>query len=219
MQRGFAHLLLVLVIVLVLVAAIGVLYFWQKPSKSVSQVANSTVLANTPQESPIIPSLVSIEYKDGLVVFLYDQTKFDVKQDSEADFFKRQNGNARKNFAGYIGYSPATVLGTAVLVSKGESNIDASPFAIWVFDNPDNLDALGWFGKYWYYPFNWGMYEWADRAKISPKNEATVAGQLVNYGIIAYQQDSPKYYLIPKNGKMFLIKVTGQEKLLESLKF
>jgi hypothetical protein len=219
MQRGFAHLLLILEIVLVLgVGVVALLFLYTKPSASITQVTNPTVLADAPKENLKSKSTI-LEYQDNLLIFKYDSAKFEVKQDSEDELFKRQNGNARKNFVGNVGYQPTAVLSALALISKGESNLDVSPFAIWVFENPDNLDASGWFGKYWYYPFNWGMYEWADRAKISPKEEATVAGQMVNYGVIAYQQGSPKYYLISKNAKMYLVRVTGEgEKVLESLK-
>jgi hypothetical protein len=217
MQRGFAHLLLLLFMLLIVGVVVGALLFWPKNTKpEISQVTNTTVQAQAPNHPVSNPQ----QYQNDLFSFKYDASKFEVKTDSEDELFKRENGNARKNFTGYIGYQPALVTEALGLVAK-DQQIEDAPLAIWVFENPDNLDAQGWFGRYWYYPFNWGMYEYADRAKISPSKEATISGQVVNYGVIAYQQNSPKYYLIPKEGKMILIKVVGDEadKVLQTLSF
>lgn len=151
------------------------------------------------------------EYKDG---------SFSVKEDSEEEFNKRGNGNFRKNFTGYIGYSPGELLGVVVVLDKS-SSYDTNPFTVWVFDNPDELSIDKWYDKYWYFPFVWGDFTDKGKVELAPKEEATVSGQIGKFGIIDYQPGKPKFIYLSRDKKMYLFRLIGEtgDKILSTLKF
>ncbi len=140
-----------------------------------------------------------------------------VVQETEEEYFKRANGNIRKNFTGYITYAPPEVINTFFVTN--DNKLDNSPFIIWEFANSDNLTATEWYKDYWYYPFVWGEYADPGRSKYAPTLEATVAGQLAGYTTIDYRPGDPDFYLIPSRDKMFLVitQGTGSE-ILQTLK-
>lgn len=131
-----------------------------------------------------------------------------VKEDSEEEFNKRGNGNFRKNFANYVQYDPAKVLGAVVVLGK-DQNFDTNPLSVWVFENPENLTPEDWFGKYWYYPFLWGVFDWTSKGHVIPDQEATISGQSIKYKIVTYQSGSPKYIYLSNRRKMYLLRVIG----------
>lgn len=216
MQRGFAQLFALLVIIVVLVVAGGYLYLTRKVAVPVS-------FKNQIAESPVVPS--DQTYKNPELGFEFKYPKEMVLSlDSEEQYNKRNNGDARKNFSGYVGDQPPKFLG-GVYLAKEKEPADKAVFLVWVFENPGNLNGKGWYSKYWYYPFLWGVFSYPDKGHAAPNEEATISGRLVNYALVGYQQNKPKYVLIPDKGKMYLlISYTGLddkigEQVLKSFKF
>lgn len=222
MQRGVVTPVIFFIVALVLGVAIGVLYFFQTKSLAPT-IANNIPLVSQ-SASPGLPKNPIVTYKNQAgFQFDYQTEGYRVKEDNEKELFVRQNGDFRTNFTNRQGYPPAEVLAAVVLVSKQDENPDRALFTIWVFQNSETLDSEKWFAKYLYYPFIWGLYDSSNRNQITPKNEATVSGQLAKFGTVSYQQNSPKFYLVPRNNKMFLLKVLQDrdkigEQTLSSLK-
>lgn len=164
------------------------------------------------------------EYSRGDLGFSFVITKdATVKDDSEEEFNKRGNGDFRKNFTGYVEYEPPTFAGAVVVLGK-ENNFDNNPFAVWVFNNDNNLTIEQWFGKYWYYPFVWGVFDYTSKGHIALDTEATISGELAKSKIISYQPGEPKFIYISKNQKMYLIRIIDDPKhfgdqILASFKF
>ncbi|MDO8573634.1 MAG: hypothetical protein Q7R77_02690 [Candidatus Daviesbacteria bacterium] len=208
MQKGTAQLLLLLTVVLLL--GVGV-YFYKTSKENDLQTAKLTV--QKPSE------FIDYVNKDFGFEFKYSK-ELQVKVDTEEEFNKRSNGNFRKNFTGYVGYEPGQVLG-AVAVLDQSGSFDNNPFSVWVFDNPDGLTVNGWFDKYWYYPFLWGVFDYLSKSHITPDTEATISGQLTKYKIVSYQLSSPKYLYLSKEKKMYLFRVIGEtgDKILSGFKF
>ncbi len=152
--------------------------------------------------------------------FQYPDSNFIVKEDSEAEYNKRNNGDFRKNFKGYVGYEPGKSLG-AVAVLDQSNSYDNNPLSIWVFDNPDDLTIDRWFDNYWYYPFLWGVFDYTSKSHIALDKEATVSGQMAKYKVVTYQPGSPKFMYVARDEKMYLFRVIGEngDKILSSLKF
>lgn len=216
-ERGFAHLVLILALfgVIFLIA----FFFLQVRTPSYSTMTNPLPSVKSVNASDIETDKT---YSSNLLSlsFSYSSGNYEAKEDSEDAYFKRANGDARKNFNYYVGYLPGGFIGAVNLVGKNGQQFDDAPFVIWVFGNPDNLDAAGWYKKYWYYPFNWGQFESGEKQKIAPVNETTVGGEAASDGEISYQAGSPKYYYISKNNKMYLIRVLGDgESILRTIKF
>src|SRR3989344_329526 len=169
----------------------------------------------------------SVEKKNNLYTnsslgfeFQYPDDKgWTVLEDSEEGFNKRGNGDFRKNFTGYVGYEPGKLLGATVVLNN-ENNFDTSPLTVWVFDNPDNLSVDGWFDRYWYYPFLWGVFDPVSKGHVVMDQEATVSGQIAKYKIISYQIGSPKYVYLSNNGKIYLFRIIGEigDQILQSFK-
>ena len=152
MQKGFAHLGLLLIGIIIILGG-GYLYLNQS-----SGIKNVT--------TPIVTIISSVHtYSNNSLGFEFQYSKdLKVLEDSEEEFNQRVAGGTvkavadlRKNFKGYVFYEPGKFLGAAVVLEK-EENYDASPFTVWVFDNPDNLSIGSWDKKYWYYPFVWGDF-------------------------------------------------------------
>lgn len=202
MQRGSA---LVLLLLAGLVILGGILYFNKTtPQNQVSPKSNNNFDTYTNQKLGF-----EFKYSDELTI----------KEDSEEEFNKRGNGDFRKNFQGYVGYEPGKFLGGALVLDQG-LNYDASPFTVWVFDNPDDLSIDKWYGNFWYYPFVWGDFT-SRKEFVSPNNEATVGGQIAKSGIVDYHPGKPKFVYLSKDKKMYLFKIIGgiDDQILSSFNF
>lgn len=209
MQKGSVLPFILIIVVLVLAAGIATYSssYFLKQTKPLTQVVTAPA---TPQLKIYTNSSLGFEFQDvGLTV----------QQDSEEEFNQRGNGNFRKNFAYYVTYQPAEVLGIVAVLDEQKS-YETNTLTIWVFDNPDNLTIEKWYEKYWYYPFVWGDYT-SRRDNVAPVKEATISGILAKSGIVTYRAGEPKFVYLSKNGKMYLFRVIGEagDKILESFKF
>lgn len=217
-QKGFAH-IFVLAVVLVLIFVLGGTYYFirlnspakitqaSKPQVISEQTSKENGLIQIPKVTAQQPDFNEYSSKDLGIGFRYAK-ELVVKTDSEEEYNKRNNGDFRKNFTGYVGYEPGQVIGAVVVLDQSNS-FDNSAFTVWVFDNQSNLDPDAWFAKYWYYPFLWGVFDYTSKSHIALDNEATVSGQIAKYKVVAYQPGSPKYVYLTKNGKMYLLRVMG----------
>lgn len=229
MQRGFAHLFLILILALVLLAA-GIFFYFQifneqssstnKPSTGISSSEDSQAIVNFISSKPENKEFNNQNFG---IAFEYPPEGFSVVEESEEEFNKRGNGTFRKNFTGYVGYPPGEAVGSVVVLDETKNYEDA-PLSIWVFSNPDNLTPKDWYRQYWYYPYIWG--DFTSRSElIAPIKEATVSGQLGGYNIVDYREGKPQFILVPFKNKMYLFKFPTESKLevieeiLESFEF
>lgn len=199
--------ILVLALLAGLIILGSILYFFNKSTLPVDQISpQSENKYNTYTNQQLV---LEFEYPDELTI----------REDSEEEFNKRGNGNFRKNFTGYVGYEPGKFLG-AVIVLEKEASFDTNPFTVWVFDNPDSLSIDSWYDKFWYYPFVWGDFT-SRKEFVSPKNEATVSGQIAKSGIVDYQPGKPKFIYLSKDKKMYLFRIISEsgDEILDSFKF
>lgn len=227
MQKGFAHIFaLVGVLILILVAG-EVFYFSKvKVAQTVQTAVNTPVVSNQNDlfQIPKIsiaqqPQFSEYTNKDFGIAFSYAK-ELNVKADSEEEYNKRGNGDFRKNFTGYVGYEPRIVLGAVAVLDKN-GQYDTNPFSVWIFDNPDNLTIDGWFNKYWYYPFVWGVFDWTSKGHIALDSEATISGQTAKYKVVSYQPGKPKFIYVANNGNMYLLRIidSAGEQILSTFKF
>lgn len=220
MQRGFAHLLFLVVGILVVLGIVVFVFFG--PFSNIPKPAGN-FLPKTLQK-PLESS--NLTYTNLRLNFKFEYSKKDliIKEDSEEEFNKRGNGNFRKNFTGYVGYEPGKFQG-AVAVLEKEEDFENALLNIWIFENPDSLKPENWFDKYWYYPFVWGDFTYSGKQKTMPVNIATISGQLSKSNIVDYRKGKPEFLYIPYNGKMYLITFSTEnkpeivEEILESFKF
>lgn len=242
-QKGFGHVLILLGFVLI-VGLTGIIYFTF--AKNFKFQAENTVIAadqspkqpeqadplQSPEESPKPDETPQPSPSPIILWKTYTNTDYHfsftypavltVQNDSEEAYFNRFGGNARENFTSYVKYEPGKVL-LAVSVLSRDASFDNSLFTIWVFDNPNNLTIDSWFGKYWYYPFLWGVFDRGSKSHIELDQEASIAGQVTKYKKVDYQQGSPKYIYLTKNNRMFLIRILSTSEhtaddILESLR-
>ena len=205
MQKGIVGVLLILICLLIIL--FGFFYYSNQSAKthvSPETLVKSNLSIYANQE-------LGFEFKYG--------KEFTTEEDSEEEFNERGNGDFRKNFKGYIGYEPGEFLGAVVVLDK-DNSFDKNPLTIWVFENPDDLSIDKWYEKFWYYPFVWGDFT-ARNKKVSPKNIATVSGQVAGFGVVDYQPESPKFIYLSKDKKMYLFKIIGEsgEQILSTFKF
>ncbi len=213
MQRGSAQLLLLLLVVLLF----GVGVYFYKASKETPVVQNNTDKQSLKDKS--FNNYANYSNKD-LGFQLQYAKDLVVREDTEEEFNKRGNGDFRKNFNGYVGYEPAQVAGAVVVLGK-DVQYGTNAFSVWVFNNDNNLAIQQWFDKYWYYPFVWGVFDYASKSHIALDTEATVSGQLAGSKVISYQPGSPKFVYVSKNNKMYLFRIIGGtgDKILSTFKF
>lgn len=219
MQKGFAHLFVILLGILLIVGVVigGSIYI-----KGKKQVVSPII--PTPQAS-FLPSTESNikEYRNNNLGISFSYPKeFEIKEDTEEEYDKRNKGTFRKNFKGYIGWEPGKFLGAVGLIDA-KTDLDKSPFLLWVFENPVNLSPEKWFDEYWYYPFVWG--DFTERRKaITPVTDIQIRDQTGKYGVVSYRPDSPKFIYLPLNGKMYMFRILSnnedlEKQILASFKF
>ncbi len=186
----------ILALILVAFVAVGGFLFYQN-NQSISVSNRQGTIKSAPPKTA--------SYKGTTFIFSY-APKLTARADSEEEYSKRNGGDARKNFSGYVQYQPPKFL-EASAVLNFDQNIDKSPFTVWVFDNPSNLSEADWYDKYWYYPYLWGQFNLPEKQPLSPKNEATVSGRMAHFGLVDYQFGSPKYYYLSSQSRMYLIRI------------
>lgn len=174
-----------------------------------------------PSNPPNLPNPPNFkDYLDQSLRFSFKYSKdLTAKEDSEEEFNKRNNGDFRKNFKGYIQYEPGKFLG-AVVVLGNDGNYDVNPFTLWVFDNPNDLTIDDWHHDYWYYPFIWGDFTSEGKYELAPSEEATISGQIGKSRVIDYSPGKPKFVYVSKDKKMYLFRVIGEsgDKILSTFK-
>lgn len=210
-QKGSAAIFLLIAIVLL--AFIGGMYYLSRlnPAKEpVSQAANVKNIKKGINFYSNQNLKLEFQYNQGLTV----------KEDSEEEFNKRGGGDFRKNFKGYIEYEPGKFVGAVAVLDK-EGSFDTNPFTVWIFENPQNLTIDDWHHQYWYYPFVWGDFTDTGKFILAPKDEATISGQMGKSGIIDYREGKPKFIYLPKDQKMYLFRIIGEngDKILSTFKF
>ncbi len=210
MQKGSAQILLILAVLVL--AAIGGLYFYQRPKTDTIPITAILNPKKIEQVSTYTDQKLGFELKYPKQLIL--------QPDTEEAFNQRGNGNFRKNFTSFVTYPPQDVSGAIIILDK-DGSFDTNPLTLWIFDNPQNLDIDAWYKMYWYYPFVWGDFTYKGKVELAPKNEATISGQMAKSGIIDYQPGKPKFVYIPKDGKMYLFRVIGEvgEQILFTFKF
>lgn len=182
--------------------------------------------SNTKQEPPKQNKQIEVKnistYKNTNLKFTFQYTDEDFKvvSDTEEDYSKRAKTNFRKNFNDYVSYDPPQALGAALVLESNDFN--SSPFTVWVFDNPQNLDSQKWYSNFWYYPFVWGDFD-NTKEKVRPQELVLIDGKEAKYNIVTYGLGKPKFIYLPIDGKMFLFKIptdkdTGN-KILSTVKF
>ncbi|MDP3733074.1 MAG: hypothetical protein Q8Q91_00890, partial [Candidatus Daviesbacteria bacterium] len=205
MPKGFAAIPVLLVLAL---AVAGLVVYFNLPR------SKNILVKPSPSEASL---LVYQNEKLGFEIKYEKALK--AKEDSEEEFNQRGNGDFRKNFTGYVRYEPGKFLGAVVVLEK--EDFEVNPFTVWVFDNPKNLTIDDWHHDYWYYPFVWGDFTDTGKFVLAPQDVATVSGQQGKSGIIDYREGKPKFIYLPKDQKMYLFRVIGQQgdKILSTFKF
>lgn len=218
MQKGFAHLFLILGILVILsIVLLGGYFILTGNKSSQSHTSQIPIL-----QKPVLDNIETYSNKNLGIGFDYSKD-YEVVEETEEEFSERGNGNFRKNFTGYVGYAPGETLGSVVVLDES-SDYENAPLSIWVFSNSEALTPESWYKQYWYYPYIWG--DFTSRANlIAPTLAATVSGQLGGYNIVDYREGKPQFTLIPFGDKMYLFKFPTQnkpeevEEILESFKF
>lgn len=218
MQKGFA--LIPLLLILALFIGVGAATFYlkdkyiQKSSSSVpgpsinSQINNS--VSEVKKENTFKNEDLGFEFTipEGMIV----------KEETEAEFHERSNGNIRKNFTGYVRYAPAEFISSVYVLDKID-DFENAPLSIWVSDNPRNLEARDFYKDYWYYPYVWGEFGSAEKNKIAPK-EKEIIDRLTTLSALAPKSPgSPKFIYLNRDEKMFLFRIVGDSNILDSFKF
>lgn len=216
MQRGSVLPLLLIIILVVLLGAAGVFYF--RFNKNQTQTLNT---------SPQITPAPSVPIETRLIFGLEYQTPagYQIKDETEEEYFKRANGEIRKNFDYYIGYPPAEFVQAFYVVPNDETNLDKAVLTVWVFQNPDGLSAEGFYDDYWYYPFVWGDFT-ARSKEIAPTQIEMIGGKEGKSGIVTYREGKPRFIYLPLSEKNLMLQIqlptenneVGQE-ILQSFKF
>lgn len=221
-ERGFALTLVLFGILAVALVMLGSFYLKNQASPELVQFK----INPSGNKSSVKTSDKYINKELGFELTLPSK-EYEIKIDSEGEFNKRVTGGTvkavadiRKNFTGYVQYAPGSFLWAISVLGKDKS-FDKSPFTVWVFENPNNLTSEAWYGKYWYYPFVWGAFDYSSKKHVYPEKTATVSGYLAKWANIYYQPGNPKMVLLSKDEKMYLFRVmeSSGEEILRSFKF
>lgn len=219
MQKGSALIPLTLFLAVIALAIVSGWYYVnnQPPLESSNQAPQ---MSTTPAENPE-PKVY--ENENLALSFKYPQG-YKVVEESESEYFKRANGDTRKNFTYYVQYPPAEFIGSAYILKAGENDLDNAALSILAFKNPDNLSATDFYSRYWYYPFVWGEFSTSEKAKVAPKNVELISGKEGYSSVVKYRDAEPKFIYIPIKGEGVIYQIhlptennKDGEELLKSL--
>lgn len=213
MQKGSALIILMLFLATIVLAITGSWYYINNQPQPVPASQTPYMPTFAPETQPSS----SIYENPELNLNLKIPQEYTIKEETEEEFHKRSNGDMRKNFNSTLFYEPAKFV-TSLYVVKPNQDPKEAPLSIWVFENPDNLTAAGFYKKYWYYPFIWGDFTSA-KEKIAPEIEFIIGDATASSSTATYQPNSPKFIYLPKGDKMYLFKENEDSDLLKSLIF
>lgn len=214
MQKGFAHLLLILLITLVIISAVGIYLstFQKAKTPSPKPVSNPLPVSERSVMDSKSETKQSV-YKNDLGFSFDIPEGFNIKEETEDDFHKRENGDMRRNFTGYVQYAPAEFVTSLYLLDE-DNNYDQSPFSLWVFENPGSLEPAAFYNKYWYYPFIWGDFS-STKNEVAPKQEAVI-GTLKGYSAKAkFRTGIPTFTYIKNGDYMYLFRTIDGDKNID----
>ncbi len=201
MQKGSALIPLTLFLAVIALAIFSGWYYLntEKPKLETTQVSDTPKPSLTPQNT---------DYQDPETGFTIKVPEsFEVKEESEAEYFKRAYGDIRKNFTYYVQYPPAEFVNSYYFLRKGESDPENAALAVVVYKNPDNLTPEAFYKKYWYYPFVWGEFNESEKSKISPKNIELINGREAGTAIVNYRDANPKFIYLPSGSKNLIFQL------------
>lgn len=201
MQKGSALIPLTLLLAVFSLAIFSGWYYLnnEKPSLQTSQVSDTPMPSKSPEK---------VQYNDSEVGFNVTIPEgYEVKEESEAEYFKRAYGDIRKNFTYYVQYSPAEFVNSYYFLKKGESDPENAALSIVVFQNPDNLTPEAFYNKYWYYPFVWGEFSQSEKSKIAPTNIELIAGKEAGTAVVSYRDSNPKFIYLPLGSKNLMFQL------------
>lgn len=195
MQRGSLLISVFLFMAVLALAAISSWYY----------VINQPQVAKTPDKPPLRTPQASSELENyensSLRIKLNLPTDYKVIEETEPEYFKRANGDTRKNFTYYVQYPPADFIGSTYVLKEDESNLDNAVLSILAFKNPDNLNAADFYNRYWYYPFVWGEFSSGEKAKVAPKSVEIISGKEASSSVVHYRDTDPKFIYLPIPGE------------------
>lgn len=210
-QKGAATILLTLILATILAFGVYKLFLvTKKPEVKLKQPETKTI-----NEGNI--------YKTTAFQFSYPRS-LTLLEDSEEQFNIRGKTNFRKNFTGYVAYSPPKFIQGIVVQSPNDNTpqFDSAPFTLWIFENTSHLSAETWYKDYWYYPFVWGEFSEPQKGQIKPTGEASISGQMSKSAIVRYRPNQPKFIYLPYKDKMYLFRIIDKDgfgnKILSSFK-
>lgn len=197
MQRG-SVLPWILFLIFAVIASVSIYYYANSLiPKTVINLDVKTTPAPAYQSQTTINSLgLKLEIPEG----------FKKVDETEKQYFKRANGDIRKNFNYYVQYNPPEFVDSFYILEKGNNNLDKSKISVVVFKNPDNFDGQKFYKEYWYYPFVWGDYT-ALKNKIEPENIELIGGKEGKSGIVDYREGKPKFIYLPLIGKNLMLQI------------
>lgn len=214
MQKGSALIPLTLFLAVIVLAIVSGWYYVNNQPVTESYRPGPTQSVMGPEKTEPNPEIY--ENPDLDLRFKYP-VEYEVKEETEAQFHKRSNGDMRKNFNSTLFYPPAEFITSLYVAKPGEDLKDAG-LSIWVFENPDNLTPQAFYKKYWYYPFIWGDFTYA-KEKIAPSEDFKLGEATASSSIVEYQTGSPRFAYLSRGGKMFLFKTNGNDEILKSIIF
>ncbi len=227
MQKGFGG-IIILFFVLLLMVGVGASTFYFKNHYLQKQSEIKNVSIEGTNEVPIAPT--ENIFKNNELGFEFKVPDgFSVKEETEEEFHTRSNGNIRKNFTSYVKYAPTDFITSLYVLNKQrlpstevvgkDTDFENAPLSVWVSENPRDLGGKDFYKDYWYYPYVWGDFSTAEKNKFAPNSKEEIGRLPALSGIASKSPGSPKFIYLAKDGKMFLFRVVGDTKILDSFKF
>lgn len=186
------------------------------PSETSVPNTNNTSIVNNLKLEIDNPQLYIDKQK--AISFAYPGGSYTVKIDSEQERDRTENSGIPGSFVEAKGFSPPKVIWALKVEEKkafqGRYGLETpfSPFAVWVFDNKDNIQIEKWFDLYWYYPFTWGSATKSELDRKLPRPKIIIDGeQTLGYDLGPTPRGYLKLYYIKRDDKMYLFQLLGEE--------
>ena len=206
MQKGSAPILIVL---LVVISSLGIFGYWYISSTQTPDTQDELIpptrqsmpaIAPSTEPSPTIYTDPSLGFKTKI------PQGFNVREETEEEYFKRANGQIRDNFTSYVQYPPPMFTKSLYVIKESDKDLGNAVLSIVVYENPENLSPEKFYNKYWYYPFIWGEFG-GDKSLISPKEIEKVGGTEAGSAVVNFRESKPKFIYLPLEDKKQMLQI------------
>jgi hypothetical protein len=135
---------------------------------------------------------------------------YQIKAETDVDFESPNHPQSSKWFEQLQGYQPQLPIAVVTITTpknSADNETESDPITIYIFNNPETLDADQWFEKYNYYPFYFGS---GKEESENPKFPFKLGSLQVSYGKFPSINNYVYALPVPVNQHMLILSISSE---------